>query len=164
MGGSGTRRTWPADWFDRKAGRGCPICGDDRAASEDPLGNPRIFAGEHADAYLQREAVQRGYAVVVWRGRHVAEPTELAEPEMTCYWREVLVVARALAAHYEPAQINYEIHGNSVPHLHTHVQARFLDDSGPGRPLDLSVRRPLPEGPFQADVEALRALLSHETS
>jgi diadenosine tetraphosphate (Ap4A) HIT family hydrolase len=154
------RQTWPADWFERKAGRGCPICADDRAADEDPLGNPRIFAGDHADAYLQREAVQRGYTVVVWRGRHVAEPTELTEAEMAAYWREVLIVARALAAHYAPAQINYEIHGNSVPHLHTHVQARFLDDSGPGRPLDWSARRPLPAQRFDADIEALQCLLA----
>ena len=160
MTGSGTGRTWPADWFDPKAGRGCLICGQDRAASEDPLGNPRIFAGEHADAYLVREAVQRGYAVVLWRGRHIAEPTELTESELTSYWRDVLVVARALAAHYLPAQINYEIHGNSVPHVHTHVQSRFLDDAGPGRPLDWSDRNQLPEASFEADVKALRALLA----
>ena len=37
----------------------------------------RFFAGEVSDAYLQKENLQRGYTVVIWRGRHVAEPTEL---------------------------------------------------------------------------------------
>ena len=41
----------------------------------------RILAGEVSDAYLQRRNVQRGYTVVVWRGRHVAEPTELSPEE-----------------------------------------------------------------------------------
>jgi hypothetical protein len=27
---------------------------------------------------------------VVWRGRHVAEPTELSDEEAVGYWREVL--------------------------------------------------------------------------
>ena len=37
----------------------------------------RFFAGEVSDAYLQKRNIQRGYSVVIWRGRHVAEPTRL---------------------------------------------------------------------------------------
>ena len=48
--------TWPADWFERKAGRDCPLCARGRADA-DEFG-VRIFAGECSDAYLQREAVQ----------------------------------------------------------------------------------------------------------
>jgi hypothetical protein len=40
----------------------------------------RFFAGEVVDAYLVRADIQRGLSIVVWRGRHVAEPTDRAEP------------------------------------------------------------------------------------
>ena len=59
---------------------------------DETLYGVRVFAGEMADAYLQRAAIQRGYTVVIWRGRHVAEPTELAStrPASTgsrsCVW------------------------------------------------------------------------------
>ena len=39
---------------------------------------------------------QRGYTVVIWRGRHVAEPTELEPEEVARYWLEVVRVAWAL--------------------------------------------------------------------
>ena len=66
---------------------------------ETPYG-ARFFAGEVSDAYLQREDTQRGYSVVVWRGRHVAEPTELTPEEAITYWLEVLRVGRAIEAGY----------------------------------------------------------------
>jgi hypothetical protein len=31
--------------------------------------------------------------------------------------------------------MNYQLLGNSVPHLHVHVVARYLDDPAPGKPL-----------------------------
>jgi diadenosine tetraphosphate (Ap4A) HIT family hydrolase len=37
-------------------------------------------------------------------------------------------VARALASLYEPEKMNYEIHGNLVPHLHLHLYPRYEGD------------------------------------
>ena len=44
--------------------------------------------------------------------------------------------------------MNYEVLGNALPHLHTHLVPRYLDDPAPGRPFPfLGVERPnLPEG------------------
>lgn len=53
----------------------------------------RILAGQVSDAYLQRADIQRGYTIVVWRGRHVAEPTELPPNDAAVYWLEVVRVA-----------------------------------------------------------------------
>jgi len=99
--------------------------------------------------------------VVVWRGRHVAEPTELGEEEAAGYWREVLRVGAALERHYQPVKLNYQILGNAVPHLHTHVVPRFAQDPAPGRPLPFprGERPHLPEGELGRDVLALRDLL-----
>ena len=66
----------------------------------------RIHAGRYSDAYLQRATWQPGYTVVAWRGRHVAEPTELDDEEACGYWREVLRVAAALQRHYRPVKMN----------------------------------------------------------
>ena len=84
----------------------------------------RFFAGEVSDAYLQREEIQRGYSLVVWRGRHVAEPTELTAEEATAYWLEVLRSGHAIENVFEPVKLNYDLLGNSLPHLHTHVVPR----------------------------------------
>jgi len=121
----------------------------------------RIFAGQVSDAYLQKAGIQRGYSFVIWRGRHVAEPTELSEDEASAYWLELLRVGRALEAHFEPVKLNYDLLGNSLPHLHTHVVPRYADDPRPGWPFPFPVDDPPPhpEAEFRTDVEALRALL-----
>jgi diadenosine tetraphosphate (Ap4A) HIT family hydrolase len=135
------------------------MCGRERP--EENEHGVRVLAGRFGDAYLQRVSWQRGYTVVIWRGRHVAEPTELGEEEAAGYWREVLWVGAALERHYRPVKLNYQILGNAVPHLHTHLVPRFARDPAPGRPLPFpqGERPHLPEGELRRDVLALRGLL-----
>ena len=63
------------------------------------------------------------YACVVAR-THVVEPFDLPGLQRRRYWEEVLRSARALRDVTGAAKVNYEIHGNTVPHLHTHLYAR----------------------------------------
>ena len=135
------------------------MCAEGRP--DETAGGVRILAGEVSDAYLQRARIQRGYTVVVWRGRHVAEPTQLSEEEAATYWLEVLRVGRALEAHLRPVKLNYDVLGNSLPHLHTHVLPRYADDPKPGWPFPFPEEDPPPhpEESFRADVAALRELL-----
>ena len=74
-----------------------------------------------------------GYVCVISR-RHVEEPNELDDGG--AWWTECMVVARALSAELRPTKMNYEIHGNTVPHLHLHVFPRMDDDPFIGRPID----------------------------
>jgi diadenosine tetraphosphate (Ap4A) HIT family hydrolase len=99
--------------------------------------------------------------VVVWRGRHVAEPTELEADEATAYWLEVIRVGGALEEALEPVKMNYDLLGNSLPHLHTHVIPRYADDPRPGWPFPFPEGDPgeIDEASFRRDVEALRVLL-----
>jgi len=142
------------------------MCTGGRA--ETAHGSTRIFAGRLSDAYLVRNDVgQRGYAVVIWRGRHVADPTELNADEAAGYFDEVLRVGRAIERHYRPIKMNFEMLGNSLPHLHTHVVPRYLDDGEPGHPAhfmraDMTDAPLLPEQTYTRDVEALRELLRDE--
>jgi len=150
---------WPPSFYELKRGEGCGMCAEGRP-DELPWGT-RIFAGSVSDAYLQRADIQRGYAVVIWRGRHVVEPTELDAEEAVAYWLEVLRVARALEAYLQPVKTNYNLLGNSLPHLHTHVLPRYADDPRPGWPFPFAEMEPLPieEATFDNDVCALRTLL-----
>jgi diadenosine tetraphosphate (Ap4A) HIT family hydrolase len=150
---------WPASFYELRAGKGCPMCEQGRP-EETPYG-ARIFAGEVSDAYLQKADIQRGYTISIWRGRHVAEPTELEPEEAASYWLEVIRVARALEEHLQPVKMNYDLLGNSLPHLHTHLVPRYADDPRPGWPFPFPEgdAPELDEGPFRRDVEALRALL-----
>jgi diadenosine tetraphosphate (Ap4A) HIT family hydrolase len=75
----------------------------------------RFFSGDRADAYLHPRAPTAGYTVVVWRGRRVAEPTELDDWEWREFWNEVLTVARMLERQCRPAKLNYQMLGNAVP-------------------------------------------------
>jgi diadenosine tetraphosphate (Ap4A) HIT family hydrolase len=158
-------KEWPADWDERRRGKGCPMCAEGRPETS-PGGSTRIFAGDVSDAYLARDDVgQPGYIVVIWRGRHVADPTELSADEASAYFAEVLRVARAVEAHYQPIKMNLEMLGNSVPHLHTHVVPRHRDDGEPGHPAhfmraDVTDAPKIPEERFLRDVRALRALLT----
>jgi len=52
-----------------------------------------------------------------------------------------MVVARALKAELGYRKLNYEIHGNTVPHLHLHLYPRFDGDPFVGRPIDGSSQR-----------------------
>jgi diadenosine tetraphosphate (Ap4A) HIT family hydrolase len=151
---------WPENWADLICGIGCPMCEEGRPEA-DAFG-VRIHEGRYSDAYLQRADVQRGYTVVIWRGRHVTEPTELSEREAAGYWAEVLAVARALIARYQPLKMNYETLGNSLPHLHTHLVPRFTEDPRPGQPFPLTGTVPpekIPEERLLTDAADLRARL-----
>ena len=151
---------WSAEFYERLSGASCPFCEDGRPDAT-PHG-VRYFAGEASDAYLVRADIQRGLSVVVWRGRHVVEPFELSEAEAAAYGREVMRVARALQAVLRPVKLNYDVLGNSVPHLHTHIVPRYADDPRPGWPFPFPDPDPpaMPQSRLMADVEALRRALA----
>src|SRR5882757_2315231 len=122
----------------------------------------RFFAGDVADAYLVRADIQRGLTIVVWRGRHVAEPTDLNDAEANAYGREVLRVARAIQSVLEPVKLNYDLLGNTVPHLHTHIVPRYADDPHPGWPFPFPDPDPpaMPEERLMRDVDVLRRAIA----
>ncbi len=162
------KREWPADWSDRVRGKDCPMCADGRA--EIAHGSSRVFTGRVSDAYLVRNDVgQRGYCVVIWRGRHVSDPTELSADEARTYFDEVLRVGRAIERNYRPIKMNFEMLGNSLPHLHTHIVPRYLEDNSPGHPAlfmrddsDPANEPRISDDEYARDLAALRELLDQK--
>jgi diadenosine tetraphosphate (Ap4A) HIT family hydrolase len=155
-------RTWPVDWEDRRAGKDCEFCAESDAAV-DRNGNVRVFEGELSTAYLHRLAPQPGLVSVRWRGRHVADPCDMGEHEAAGFWSEVMHVARAVHRVFEPCQLNYDILGNSVPHVHTNLICRYLDDPSPGTPIRPWVLREVPPTDLAAQAERLRRAMSTTT-
>ena len=47
-----------------------------------------------------------------------------------------MLAARALSDLFRPSKMNYEIHGNTIPHLHMHLYPRFAGDPYEGRPIN----------------------------
>jgi diadenosine tetraphosphate (Ap4A) HIT family hydrolase len=154
-------RRWPGDWDERMAGRDCPMCAT--VGRGDNAFGVAVLTGEFAEVYLERRTRLPGYCVVVWRLGHVAEPTDLDDRQASGYWREVLAVGRAVRAQFDPVKMNYQTLGNTVPHLHTHVVPRYLDDPAPGGPIpwdDIFSPDPVPEPDLHRQAARLRALLA----
>ena len=138
--------TWrdPELWAKWVRGEDCPLCrGGSRNAAIAELEVSRLVMGEDAPV--------RGYAWLPFR-RHVVEIHELTGPEGDAFMRDIRRVSRALAAATGAVKVNYEIHGNTVPHLHVHIFPRYVGDPFEGRPIDpRAVRGPVYEpGEFEA--------------
>jgi len=109
--------------------------------------------GELAATWItaQVEAALPGYVCVVSK-RHVVEPFELPAPELIAFWQEAMLVARTVNELYRPTKMNYEIHGNTIAHLHLHLYPRFANDPYVGGPIDARL------APFSRSPEQLGAI------
>ena len=134
-------------WSALRDGTGCPICQE----------GPRDVVATLETCWVTLPSLTPlpGYVCLVAR-RHVVEPFELPAGERTAFWEEVNRVAAALDEALRPVKLNYEIHGNTLPHLHLHLFPRQRGDRFEGRPID-----PREAGP-RADAEAdlVRAALA----
>ena len=149
---------WPGDFRDQLIGGACVLCAEGRPDQAD--GRLRFYSSTHADAYLNLRGVQRGYVVVIWRGRHVVEPTQLSHDEAAMFWFDVLRVGKAMEAVYRPLKMNYQLLGNRIAHLHWTLAPRFADDLAPGDPLPGAGYHMFAEDEVRAEAELLRAALT----
>jgi len=151
---------WPPAFYEWKSGKGCPACEQGRPDETDD--GVRFFAGDVVEAYIRRSDIQRGLTVAIWRGHHVVEPTELTEGETSSYWRELRFVAAAIEDVMRPVKMNYNLLGNSVPHLHAHIVPRYADDPRPGWPFPFPDPEPpsMPKERLAEDVIALRTSIA----
>jgi len=110
----------------------CPICA---------RGGPLDVVAELDASWVSvpPSAPLSGYVCVVAR-THVAEPFELGGLERRRYWEELLQTAKAVRDSTGATKMNYEIHGNTIPHLHTHLYPRYPGDPFTGQPVDGKAR------------------------
>jgi diadenosine tetraphosphate (Ap4A) HIT family hydrolase len=139
----------------------CPVCRDEPGPSDvvliQELDHSWVEASIHAQGRLWGKCH-------VLSKKHYVELYEMPEPDLVDFMTDVQKAARALKTVSGAVKINYEIHGNTMPHLHVHLFPRYLDDAYPGAPIEYSVTEPSPyqgEVEFQAYVAAMRRELEH---
>ncbi len=146
--------TWrdPERWAKWVRGEDCPIC---RSVSDGSV----VAELEVSRLVMGDDAPLRGYAWLAFR-RHVVELHELSDSEGAAFMRDIRRVSRAIAAATGAVKLNYEIHGNTVPHLHMHIFPRYSGDAFEGGPINpRAVQRPAYE---PGEFEAIRARVTEE--
>jgi diadenosine tetraphosphate (Ap4A) HIT family hydrolase len=111
----------------------CVICAAGRPLDIIADG-PRCWTTASARAALP------GYVCVVSK-THAVEPFDLPDDEQAAFWLEVSAVARAVRDTVRSPKINYEIHGNTIEHLHVHIFPRYSADPFTNAPIDAASRR-----------------------
>lgn len=124
-----------AGWLELSKRENCPVCNQEPM----PEGMQDI---ELAYSWLciERMDCLKGACHLVAR-QHALELYELDDAELLDFMHDVQRCAKALKAVTGAVKINYEIHGNTVPHLHMHLYPRYPDDPFPGQAIDYKQRR-----------------------
>ena len=118
----------PEGWAQRLRPEGCIVCNS---------GHPFGIIADLKQTWVTTdpEVAIFGYVCVISK-IHVVEPFDLPDTGVG-FWQEAMAVAQVLKELYRPVKLNYEIHGNTLPHLHMHLFPRQRDDGFAGRPIDL---------------------------
>jgi diadenosine tetraphosphate (Ap4A) HIT family hydrolase len=118
-------RLWhenPDRWREICTPEGCPWCQGPGPPTDEILAEtPTCWVTGGIEASLP------GYVCVSTKA-HAVEPYELDDETMHLFWDDAMTVARGLAAAVHPVKMNYEIHGNTIPHVHMHLFPRTPQD------------------------------------
>jgi len=103
----------------------------------------------------------QGYCCLVLK-RHAVELHQLSADEGAALMKDLQRVAKALQAITGAVKLNYEIHGNTIPHLHVHLLPRYRGDPFKDGPIDprLIQKSPYEAGEFENFRRRLQARLS----
>lgn len=123
------------NWNSLVSGESCPVCEQIRLDQKEDDHLLYICDLPCSRLYLAKNQFVKGYCVLICR-RHVIELYELSKQERAGYFDDVAFVANVLQSVFQADKINYNILGNLVPHLHTHILPRYFTDSAPHRPID----------------------------
>jgi diadenosine tetraphosphate (Ap4A) HIT family hydrolase len=87
---------------------------------------------------------------------HVIEIYDLSDEHCAAFMRDVKVASLALKKVTAAVKINYEIHGNTIPHMHMHLYPRQMGDPFENGPIDWRTRTLYQEGEFEAFIERMK--------
>lgn len=111
----------------------CFIC--QRIESIKKNNNP-FFVMELKTGYVVLGDYQfyRGYTLFLCK-KHVTELHQLPSKLASLYLSEMMIVAKAVWQAFGPEKLNYELLGNSNPHLHWHIIPRYKNDPQKDSPI-----------------------------
>jgi diadenosine tetraphosphate (Ap4A) HIT family hydrolase len=105
---------------------------------------------------MPEDGPMRGYCFLMAL-EHAVELHDLSPSEAAAFIRDAQAVSAAIQRVTGAVKMNYEIHGNTVPHLHMHVFPRYPGDPFVGRPIDPpSVRDAYAPGEYRSLRQAIR--------
>lgn len=123
--------TWtdPAAWARRVSGEDCPICRD---------GGPtnRIAELDVSTLAMGDGPTALPGTCALFLRRHAVELHELSAEEGAAFMRDAQRVSRALLQATGAIKMNYEVHGNTIPHLHVHFFPRYPGDPFQDAPIN----------------------------
>ena len=119
----------------------CPCC----TGAPQPPGLKDIAELEYAWVTAERTAQGRLFGKChVLSKKHYVNFYDMASEDLAGFMEDVKKAAKTLIKVTGAVKINYEIHGNSGPHLHCHLFPRYLDDDFPGQGIDVNSVEPSP--------------------
>ena len=144
-----------AKWWRYLSREGCPVC------NQTPETRPRTERSI-ADLSVSRlitdsNTCLKGYCCLVLKP-HVIEIYDLSDEDSSAFMRDVKVASLALKTVTGTVKINYEIHGNTIPHMHMHLYPRQTGDPFENGPVDWRTRTPkvYRDGEFEAFIERMK--------
>ena len=102
---------------------GCIVCRDERSPS-----GMHVLAETPMVEVTSMESVPLPGYVCITSKKHAVEPFDLSVEDQGLFWTDAMLVARGVADVLSPTKMNYEIHGNTIPHLHMHLFPRTAGD------------------------------------
>lgn len=122
-------------WDPLVRGEGCELC--DYIAGNGPEFEHGYTVGDlgFSRLFLHRNQYVPGYCVLVCK-KHVREPFELTKVERQSYFEDLSRTGEVLEKLFGSIKMNFQVLGNTVPHLHCHIVPRYYGDPAPGRPID----------------------------
>jgi len=146
-------------WLAMTERQNCPVC------QQLPMPEGMVDIVELPNSWLNVEPVEclRGACHLTSR-QHVIELYEFNDDELLAFMKEVQLCAKALKIVTNAVKINYEIHGNSVPHLHVHLYPRYRDDAFPGQAIDYNQKKRIYSAEeFKAFVDEMRKVIAENS-
>lgn len=142
-----------AEWQRLCDGSACPIC-----VRGQPLDIIAVLDASWVT--MSERAPMAGYVCLVSR-LHAVDLHNLTVIQAAAFMHDAHRVSSALSAVTRSVKLNYEIHGNTLPHLHMHFFPRYVGDPFEGRAIEpFRISQPVYErGEFAAIKEQLVHLL-----
>jgi diadenosine tetraphosphate (Ap4A) HIT family hydrolase len=144
------------EWKRLVSGESCPICLN---------GKPTNIIAELGVTYLtagERTSIKG--ACALFSKKHVVELYELSAEEITVFMHDAQKASKAIHEATGAVKMNYEIHGNTIPHLHMHLFPRYVGDMFENQPINPRIITPpaYAEGEFADFVLEIKRKLKQD--
>jgi diadenosine tetraphosphate (Ap4A) HIT family hydrolase len=141
-----SRWTDPEAWARALTPEGCVICRQ---------GGPTHVIAELEVSWVTMGEETTGLpgSCALFFKRHAVELHELSEDEGAAWMRDIQRLSRVLKEATGAVKMNYEVHGNTIPHLHMHFFPRYPGDPFEGAPINPRIAiAPISGAPAHAEV------------